>query len=1379
VFAEGPAPDYGDAVALRSDPVVGIAAVPGGTGYWLATANGGVFSYGGARFYGSAGGVHLKSPIVRIAATPSGNGYWLVAADGGVFSYGGAHFLGSTGSLKLKSPIVAMASTPDGGGYWLAASDGGVFSFGDARFFGSAGGLHLKSAIVGIAASPDSGGYMLASSDGTVFSYGDASFVGASEHGLPPSPVVAVLASPAGDGYWLVTRSGSLLAFGSAGYEGALTRAPPGASVAGAALESEPAEVVTNCQDSGLGSLRQSIATARPGTTVYFHFTRPCNAIALTSGPIVLHSGISIVGPGARALTLSGLDRSQIFDNPRTSASVAISDLSLDNGRTAIGYPKAYGLGGAISNSGELSLIGVILDNDTAAYEGGAISNIGTLSVSGSVFSNDSALFGGALYNNGVLDATDSRFLQDVAPYNATVGSQGGALYDDEYGAAHLVGDQFIGDIARIPVPTPANGEANCCYGGGISNSGSMSIAASVFSGDSGGRGGALINFGQLSVTSSQIKGNTSPDGGGILNATDGSDTANFSDTTISGNTATFGGGGGGLFNYSGQLDIEASTIAGNIASSGDDTGGPGGGIFNGANMIVEGSTVSGNTDPAGVGGVFEGGDLLMSNSTVADNTGGTGGPNGIAVNGGSATVTNSTIDDNKPSSLGVFGQASMSIGATIVAGSGTGNDCQGGPFVDLGWNLADDMTCGFSVGDNDLPPATAPGLDPHGLRDNGGLTDTIALEPSSAAVGFVTNGSLCPLTDQRGDARTFPCDVGAWQGKVPVGSISGTATVEGGGAASGVCVNAFRPGASQPSGNTVTASSGAYTIPDLPTGQYQIQFAPQGCGSGNYFTQWWDDQSAQSSANPVKVVNGKDAGGIDASLQQAGSISGTLTAAGGGPLGGVCIGLFSTTGNGVSGAVTAPNGTYSFPGLLAGTYLVNFNQGQSFCTNTTYVPQWWDNQPTQATATPITVTMGKNTGGIDAALVRGGSISGTVTAGGGGPLGNVCINVFQEGTNSFVTSGNSASNGSYTVGALAAGSYDVEFAPNGCGSGDWVSQWWNDQASENNATAVTVTVGNDTGAVNAALQPGGSISGTVTAAQGGALLGNVCINVFQAGTNNFVTGDNTQSNGTYTISGLAPGGYDVEFAPNGCGSGDWISQWWNDQASENNATAVTVTVGNDTGAVNAALQPGGSISGTVTAAGGGPLGTLCLGLFPAGGGPAIGGVTNSDGSYSFTGLPAGQYQMDFNQGQAFCTYTGYIPQWWNDQSTQATANVITVTVGNNTGGINASLQPGGSISGTVTAAAGGGLLANVCINVFQAGTNNFVTGGNTQSDGTYAVGGLAAGSYDVEFAPSGCGSANWASQWWDNQPTLATASVVTVTIGSDTSGINAALVSN
>ena len=124
-------------------------------------SDGGVFSYGDARFYGSTGGIHLNQPVVGMAPTTDGNGYTLVASDGGVFAFGDAHFYGSTGGIHLNAPVVGMAATPTGHGYWLAASDGGIFSYGDATFFGSMGGQALTNPVAGIAPTHDGNGYWL------------------------------------------------------------------------------------------------------------------------------------------------------------------------------------------------------------------------------------------------------------------------------------------------------------------------------------------------------------------------------------------------------------------------------------------------------------------------------------------------------------------------------------------------------------------------------------------------------------------------------------------------------------------------------------------------------------------------------------------------------------------------------------------------------------------------------------------------------------------------------------------------------------------------------------------------------------------------------------------------------------------------------------------------------------------------------------------------------------------------------------------------------------------------------------------------------------------------------------------------------------------
>jgi hypothetical protein len=81
---------------------------------------------------------------VGIARTADGGGYWLLGADGGVFSFGDATFYGYLPGVlghAAPNPMTSIVATPDGGGYWIVGTDGGVFTFGDAGFYGSLPGI--------------------------------------------------------------------------------------------------------------------------------------------------------------------------------------------------------------------------------------------------------------------------------------------------------------------------------------------------------------------------------------------------------------------------------------------------------------------------------------------------------------------------------------------------------------------------------------------------------------------------------------------------------------------------------------------------------------------------------------------------------------------------------------------------------------------------------------------------------------------------------------------------------------------------------------------------------------------------------------------------------------------------------------------------------------------------------------------------------------------------------------------------------------------------------------------------------------------------------------------------------------------------------------
>ena len=221
---------FASRLGLKSNWFAVVGAPSGGSdGYWVGAADGGVFSFGGAAFHGSTGGMRLNRPVVGMAGTPTGRGYWLVASDGGIFTFGDASFHGSTGSLRLNAPVVAMAPTADGRGYWLVASDGGIFTFGDASFHGSTGGSRPVAPVVGMAATHDGGGYWLVTTDGSLYPFGDAHAYppAATTTGAPaapgPAPVSALAPTADDAGYWLLRRDGTVDAFGDAPAYGSAT----------------------------------------------------------------------------------------------------------------------------------------------------------------------------------------------------------------------------------------------------------------------------------------------------------------------------------------------------------------------------------------------------------------------------------------------------------------------------------------------------------------------------------------------------------------------------------------------------------------------------------------------------------------------------------------------------------------------------------------------------------------------------------------------------------------------------------------------------------------------------------------------------------------------------------------------------------------------------------------------------------------------------------------------------------------------------------------------------------------------------------------------------------------------------------------------------
>jgi hypothetical protein len=209
------------------DQVVLGLGQAGTHGYWLVGSDGGIFTFGSAQFYGSAGALKLQRPVVGITPTSDLGGYWLVASDGGIFTFGDAGFFGSipglgfapagTGAAKeLNAPIVGMVPSSDGGGYFMVGSDGGVFAFGDAKFEGSCPSIGgCSGAAVTVMPDATGNGYWLVTATGHIYTFGDAAYYGAP--GPQSVPVTSAVRTADGKGYWILFSNGVITGYGDAG----------------------------------------------------------------------------------------------------------------------------------------------------------------------------------------------------------------------------------------------------------------------------------------------------------------------------------------------------------------------------------------------------------------------------------------------------------------------------------------------------------------------------------------------------------------------------------------------------------------------------------------------------------------------------------------------------------------------------------------------------------------------------------------------------------------------------------------------------------------------------------------------------------------------------------------------------------------------------------------------------------------------------------------------------------------------------------------------------------------------------------------------------------------------------------------------------------
>jgi len=274
--------------------------------------------------------------------------------------------------------------------------------------------------------------------------------------------------------------------------------------------------VVTNCLDSGNGSLRQAVQTGAPGDPI--DLTQlTCGQISLTTGRIDVNRDLLIQGPGPDVLAIDGTHTDRIF-NQNGPYQLALYGLKLQHG-----YSNTFG-GGCVYSKGPLLLNNTVITSCQVLDFGGSGNYLG-----GAVLANSTlSMINSTLTNNQIYSALGNGF--------------GGGAFAD--------GDVVL-DHSTITHNSISNASGGITASGGIDVGGKLFMMYSTISDNAvsglanspGSVGGARV-FGGAAISNSTISGNTADGGiGGLMAYGSAASPTVITNSTISGNTAHAIGG--------------------------------------------------------------------------------------------------------------------------------------------------------------------------------------------------------------------------------------------------------------------------------------------------------------------------------------------------------------------------------------------------------------------------------------------------------------------------------------------------------------------------------------------------------------------------------------------------------------------------------------------------------------------------------------------------------------------------------------------------------------------------------------------------------------------------------------------------------------------
>jgi len=397
-------------------------------------------------------------------------------------------------------------------------------------------------------------------------------------------------------------------------------------------------------------------------------------------------------------------------------------------------------------------------------------------------------------------------------------------------------------------------------------------------------------------------------------------------------------------------------------------------------------------------------------------------------------------------------------------------------------------------------------------------------------------------------------------------------------------------------------------------------------------------------------------------------------------------------------------------------------------------------------------------------------TISGTVrSAANGLALSGIDLDVLDAATGAAVTITGDVTDtsGNYTLTLPGPGTYLVRADPTTAQA--VAAQYYNGVFLKSQAQPVVVGSGSAIAGIDFSLPNGVAIGGHVTSA--GVGIEAIDIDVY-ASNGEFLAAYNTSTaaGGIYTIGAFPPGSYFLRADPDiTLDTQLYARSYYGGATSLAGATAVPVGTTNVSG-IDIALTPGGTIKGVATsAATGAPLAGLDLDVYDVGGARMdVQATTGLVGQYEIGALPTGSYLIRVDPTVA----QGFARTYYLSAAAESAATPVAVVAGARTSGINFSVAAGGTLSGTIRAAATNAPVADIDLDLFDSAGSLMPTY-TTRSDalGHYQLGPMLPGAYFVRADPSV--AQGYAEQLWNGASDLAFATAVNVAASNDAAGVD------